>query len=327
MISFIKVSSLILMLLIVNFHVSCSNDQETSEGNGETSKENGETSDDTSTEYADELRVAINAQPTSLDPHVTTASMTSVIARNIYETLVSMNSDYEPVPMLAESIEQSDDLLTYTFKLREGIKFHNGDEMTSEDVVASMEHWLDSSAIAQNSLGDGAEFKADGDYVVTLELEEVSSGVLSTMATPKQLAAIYPKEVIDSIDESGNISEFIGTGPYKFEEWVQDQYIHFSRFEDYSSLDDPTDGMSGGKNPQINNLYFDIVTDTSTRQAGVTTDMYHIATDISPEHYEQSVEDDSLEVLLDSRGYIILNLNKKEGPLTDVNLRKAIAMA
>lgn len=320
-------------LAMVVLFVGCSN-KESSETLGDNSSNNESNSSNTSNEIVDkeenianEIRIAANAQPTSLDPHVTTGTITSFISRNMFESLMTLNSDYEPVPMLAESVEISDDQLKYSFKLRKGVKFHNGDEMKSEDVVASMNRWLERSAIAQAALGHDAEFKSEDDYTVILELKERSSGALYTMATPKQIAAIYPKEVIDSVDDSGNITEFIGTGPFKFEEWKQDQYIHFSKFEEYVGLSEETNGMSGGKNPQVKNLYFDIVTDASTRLAGLTTGMYDIAMNISPEHYDQVKNDPSLEVMLLSRAYEILNFNKKQGPLIDVNLRKAIATA
>lgn len=278
-------------------------------------------------EMASELRVAINAQPTSLDPHATTASMTSVISRNIFETLMTLNAKYEPVPMLAESVAVSEDLLTYTFTLRKGVKFHNGKEMKAADVVASMMRWLSKSSIAQKSLGEGAEFKADGDDKVVLTLKRVSSGVLNSMATAKQLAAIYPSESIESVDSAGKLTEFIGTGPYRFEEWKQDQYIHLSKFTDYVSREGSPDGLSGSKAPKVKDLYFDIVTDPSTRLSGVKTGMYDIAMNIQPEHYEQIKNDPAIQTVTDQRSYEILNFNKKSGPLTDVRIRKAISAA
>lgn len=307
-----KFSRIAFVLVFILLLAGCSSDKEDSK------EEQGVSS---------ELRVAINAQPTSLDPHATTASMTSAISRNIFETLMTLNGNYEPVPMLAESVELSDDLLTYTFKLREGIKFHNDKEMKSEDVVASMERWLEKSSIAQKSLGEEATFEADGDYVVKLNLKKPSSGVLNTLSTAKQLAAIYPKEVVDSVDGSGNIAEFIGTGPFKFEEWKQDQYVHFSKYADYQSVEESSDGMSGSKNPNIENLYFDVVTDPSTRLSGVQTGIYDISMSMQPEHFDRLQEDSSLNTVTDQRTYALLNFNTKEGPLADLKIREAVSTA
>src|SRR3989441_5838428 len=87
------------------------------------------------------LRVGNLGEPPALDAHWTTASITEMLTNHIYEGLYSLDSANRPIPMLAESHTVSKDGLTYTFKLRQGVKFHNGKEMTSEDVVASLARW------------------------------------------------------------------------------------------------------------------------------------------------------------------------------------------
>lgn len=149
----------------------------------------------------------------------------------MFETLVTTDSDYKAVPMLAEFVDISEDNKTYTFKLREGVKFHNGDEMLGEDVIASMERWVEKSSVT-GSMFEGATWEADGDYTVVLQLESPSVFVLDTMASQKMAAAIMPKEIVEEADADG-VKEYIGTGPYKFVDWKQDQYIHFTKNEDY----------------------------------------------------------------------------------------------
>src|SRR4029077_6537149 len=87
------------------------------------------------------LRVGNLGEPPSLDAHWPTASITETLTNHIYEGLYSLDSSNRPLPMLAESHTVSKDGLVYTFKLRQGVKFHNGKEMTSEDVVASLNRW------------------------------------------------------------------------------------------------------------------------------------------------------------------------------------------
>ncbi|CUH82210.1 extracellular solute-binding protein, family 5 Middle [Tropicibacter naphthalenivorans] len=84
------------------------------------------------------LTVGYDSQPNSLDAQMSTTLYTRELSRTFYETLVTLNGDYQPVPFLAESIETSDDRKTFTFVLRKGVMFHDGTEMTAEDVVASM---------------------------------------------------------------------------------------------------------------------------------------------------------------------------------------------
>src|SRR5262245_41985559 len=88
------------------------------------------------------LKIGNLGEPPSLDPHWGTQTITKVLTNHIYEGLYSLDASYRPIPMLAESLPQiSPDGLTYTVKLRHGIKFHNGKEMTSDDVVASLKRW------------------------------------------------------------------------------------------------------------------------------------------------------------------------------------------
>jgi peptide/nickel transport system substrate-binding protein len=87
------------------------------------------------------IRVGNLGEPPALDAHWTTASITETLTNHIYEGLFSLDSSNRPIPMLAESHTVSKDGLVYTFKLRQGVKFHNGKEMTSEDVVASLGRW------------------------------------------------------------------------------------------------------------------------------------------------------------------------------------------
>src|SRR5690606_25547427 len=105
-------------------------------------------------------------------------------------------ADFNTVPMLAESIE-SDDNQTYTFHLRQGVKFHNGEEMLAEDVVASMYRWMEKSGLTGNIFND-ATWTAQDDYTVVLELAQPSSLTLDTMASAKQAAGIMPKETVES---------------------------------------------------------------------------------------------------------------------------------
>jgi peptide/nickel transport system substrate-binding protein len=88
------------------------------------------------------LKVAVLGDPPTLDSHWTTANFVEVITQHIYESLYTLDQNYQPIPVLAEALPAvSADGLTYTIKLRQGIRFHNGKEMTSEDVVASLKRW------------------------------------------------------------------------------------------------------------------------------------------------------------------------------------------
>ncbi|WP_144513366.1 ABC transporter substrate-binding protein [Bacillus sp. FJAT-22090] len=277
-------------------------------------------------EYKDVLRVALEAQPTTLDPQMITGSPTKIVMRHVFETLVTLNSEFQPVPMLAESVDMSEDGRLYTFNLRKGVTFQNGKELKAEDVVASMNRWIQLYDAARNVMGDNAIFKEVDEYTVELVLEEPALGTLGVMATHKQFPAIMPKEIIDSAKPEG-VTEFIGTGPFQYVEWKQDQYIHLKKYEDYKSVDTPADGLAGKKEALVDDLYFDIVTDPSTRLSGLQTGQYDVGLAMDTNNYEQLKSSKNENVYVYPIGNTILAYNKKQGAFADNKMRHAVNAA
>ena len=272
-----------------------------------------------------ELKVAIPTQPPTLDAHMSTALVTRDVSRQIFETLVASNENFEPVPMLAESIDVSDDGKTYTFHLRKGVKFHNGKEMTAEDVLVSMNRWLGKSGSAQAVI-KGAKFEAGDDGTVLLKVEQASALTLNVLASTNQFAAIMPKEVIEAASETG-VEEYIGTGPFKFVEWKHDQNIHLAKFDDYQPVDLPASGLAGKKEAYVDDLYFEFVPDSSTRLTGIQTGQYNITDDMPRDNYQQLNSDPNLSLVTSFSGYLSLTFNKNQGPFTDIKMRQAVNAA
>ena len=274
-------------------------------------------------EYGGTLKVAMSAQPPTLDVHLTTSVDAVDVSTNIYETLVAQNNKRQAAPMLAESVEQSEDGLTYIFKLREGVKFHNGKEMTSEDVVASMNRWLEVSSRGILLL-EGSKFVASDTYTVELNLANAVTDVLDILAGRGQFPAIMPSEVIASANEDG-VTEYIGTGPFKFNEWKQDQFIRLEKFADYSASENEPDGITGRKTVYVDSVEFHIIKDSSTRMAGVQTGEYDIALRMPFDNYDQLMDTENLETYSSfDNGTINVVYNKKEGILTNPEIRKAL---
>lgn len=318
-----KISKKITMFMLLCFLaialIGCSKDSE----DAADPKDTEGTSE--SKTYKEEINIAVTAQPPTLDSAMTVSQVALDIAGNVFETLYTLNADYEPTPMLAESMEASEDGKTYTFKLREGVKFHNGKEMTSEDVVASMNRWLEASSRAKSLLA-GAKFEAADPYTVVLNLQNPASDVLIIMASQANFPAIMPKEIIEAAPAEG-VKEYIGTGPFKFQEWKQDQYIHLVKYEEYLPVDQEPSGFAGKKEVFIDNVYYHFVTDHSTRIAGIQTGEYDIADSIPTESYEQLNSMDNVEVHTFVGGTLTMFFNTNEGPLADVKMRQAMNTA
>src|SRR5699024_5608503 len=238
------------------------------------------------------LEVALDAQPPNLDPPMSSAIATRDTGRLVFETLLTTDENFQPAPMLAESVETDDNRL-FTFHLREGVTFHNGEEFVAEDAIASMERWQEVSPLT-GTIFDGAEWREVDEYTIELELVEASSLTLDTISSVKHAAAIMPKDVVEGAEADG-VTEYIGTGPYEFVEWKQDQYMKFERYDDYVGMDTPQDGLTGEKNALFDEIVFHIVNDVSTRLAGLQSGEFDFSFGIHYDSYDQLENDDSLE--------------------------------
>ena len=277
------------------------------------------------TDLDTKLNVAITPQPNTLDPHMTTSTNVSIIGRHVYDQLVTLNTAYEVIPTLAESIDESDEGKTFTFHLRKGVKFHNGKELKAEDVIASLEKWQTVSPKAQSLIPD-ATFTELDEYTVEMSLNQAVYGVLALLADASHSAVIMPKEIAEAAGASGT-TEMIGTGPFQFVEWKQDQYVHISKFEDYIPIDQVADGFSGKKEALVDDIFFHFVMDSSTRLVGLQTGEYDVITGLPFDNYEMIENNPDLETAIDILGPLILVLNKKEGIFTDIKMRQAFNAA
>ncbi len=271
--------------------------------------------------YKTELNIAINANPPSLDAHAANTNIVGGIGSHIYEPLFAMNGENVPTAVLAESYEIDETGTVYTIKIRQGVKFHNGQELTADDVVPSMENWLAKSTKATPIAG--TTFAKVDDYTITMTLPEPYAGALDILAGNVQFAAIYPKSSLDNAGEAG-ITEYIGTGPYKLVEWKQDQYVHLTKYEEYQQPAGESSGFTGEKTAATADIFFRVVTDETTRIAGVQTGEYDISEGISLEQYEALASDPAVTLYTKTGGTLNLFFNTTKGIMAKEEMRDAI---
>lgn len=271
------------------------------------------------------LRVAQIGEPATLDQHQTTAGITADIGYCMYETLFSYDANYQPVPMLAESYAVSEDGTVHTITLRQGVMFHNGEEMTAADVIASVERWGRISGVGGNLMEATESIEATDDYTVVWTTSIPYGTILVALSNNTQACAIYPKSLIDaSTDEPIPSAEIIGTGPYRLVEHLPDAYIRFERFEDYAAIEGGTDGYAGTKYQYVDMIEFIPVPDEAARVAGMQAGDYDIGINIGNDHYPVLAEDDNLRVeILPPSQWDVFFLNWQSPLMQDINIRKA----
>lgn len=268
----------------------------------------------------DTLEIGWAASPASIVPSENTAMATRDIGFNMYEGLVTYDGDREIAPMLAESWEVSDDGTSVTFTLREGVPFHDGTEMSPEDVVASIDFWRARNGPALEHL-ESLDMSVDGN-AVTLSTDEPRP-ILDFVAMTTHPLVIMPASVIEGVAEGEGVTDYVGTGPYEYVEWVEDQHVLLTRFDDYVGVEDDPSGYAGSKAASIENLRFVIAPDSSARVSGLESGTYHAIDQVQPDDVMQ-LDTPEYETTTHTGTFSSLFFNHAEGLMTDENLRRAI---
>ena len=241
------------------------------------------------------LKVALTGDPPNLDLSQTTDSIVVLVTAHIYETLFTWDSEYRPVPLLAAGLQVSEGGLLQTLTLRQGVPFHNGEEMTAADVIASINRWGALSGLGEGLLEATDEIVEVDPHTIEFRMNAPFGTFAMALARQLQGCAIYPKSVLDRSDES-SLAEYIGTGPYRFVEWQPDRRIRLERFGDYVSPTGDTNGYAGAKAQYFDAIDFIPVRNEATRIAGIQAGDYHYLETASPDQYESLQGNDAVAV-------------------------------
>ena len=181
------------------------------------------------------LRVVMHSDLKIVDPIWTTAYISRNYGYLVYDTLFALDEKLNVQPQMVESYEISDDNLTYTFTLRDGLLWHDGQPVTAEDAIASIERWGQKDSMGQLLMSFVDGMKADDDKTFQMQLKEPYGLVLLSLAKPSSnVPFIMPKRIAET-PASEQISEYVGSGPFVFarDEWEPGNKAVFTRFEGY----------------------------------------------------------------------------------------------
>ena len=269
--------------------------------------------------------LAMVGEPQGLDPMTSTADLVGTIMQHVYEPLFTFDANWAVAPMLAESMPTvSKDGLTYTIKLRTGVKLHNGRDLNADDVVASLNRWMELSPRGKALAKVVASLTAKGANSVELVLNTPYAPLLAQLALPSGMAAIMAKESI-----APQIKDFIGTGPYKFKERKPDQYTVLTRFDGYSARKENPSGYAGRREALLDELRFVPVPNANTRVEGALSGQFHYA-DLLPTEATNRVEKAApavVPIVTKNFGFPYIVFNTKEGVLSSKPLRQAVRTA
>lgn len=263
------------------------------------------------------LIAARAADMTGLDPHKQTAFSSFRVLEHIYEPLLNLDKDMNVVPNLAQSWEWSEDGLTLTMTLQDGVVFHNGDAMTADDVKATYERILneETAAAARSFFTSIASVDAPDATTVVFTLSTPNAALLAAMTNPN--SGIMSKKLLDSGWDPA--SEAVGTGPFKLATWEPDNMLVLERNADYWRA-----GL-----PYLDKIEFRTIPDESSILAGLRAGTIDWALINDPRVGLVAASGGS-ELVKDTApalAYHVLQLNAKRPMFEDVNVRQAISCA
>ena len=277
------------------------------------------------------LRVVMHSDLKILDPIWTTAYIVRNHGYLIYDTLFAFDDKLEVKPQMVESWTVSDDQLTWTFKLRDGLKWHDGQPVTTADVLPSIKRFTDKDALGGLLGKSTKEMTAVDERTFRIVLSEPFAMMLKALAKSASVPLfIMPKRVAET-PVAQQISDTTGSGPYIFkkDEWKPGEKVVYVRNPDYKPRAEPPSGLAGGKVAKVDRVEWVSIPDNQTAiNALISGEVDMIE---APAHDLLPVleKDKNVEIVVpDTLGLTyVLRFNWKQPPFNDVRYRRAAALA
>jgi peptide/nickel transport system substrate-binding protein len=274
------------------------------------------------------LKAVMQGDLRSFDPIWTTANISSYHGALIYDTLFGVDANDKPQPQMVESFGTSDDQLTWTFKLRDGLGFHDGSPVTAADCVASIRRWAVRDGAGQHMFLRVKDISAKDDKSFAVAFSEPYPLILDAFAKAGTPVLYIMRKKDAETDPMQQITEYVGSGPFIFntKETKQGASYVYDRNPKYQPRSEPASGMAGGKIAKLDRVIWDNVADDQTAIAALQNgeiDFY----ELPPIDLIDQLEADKnihVEVLNKSGQIVWCRMNWLYPPFNNVKARQAM---
>lgn len=271
---------------------------------------------------------ALREEPRSMNPYQTTRFVDLTALQYVVEPLLTLNADFEPVPLVAKDWEWGKEKQSITFTLKD-LTFHDGSDVTSKDVAASLERYTSQSPLASylpKDSGGISSTKTPSDSEITFEFAQSRPLALNFFADGH--TAIQPKSFIEKArNGKTNIGQdgLVGTGPYKFDEWQSGNSITLTKYDDYEHAPE----YVGNAGPALADEYvLKIVPEASTRKNAISQGDASVTFHLPPKFVNTFKQNDDVGVKNDpAYGVQYMACNASRGPTANKDVRVALAHA
>jgi peptide/nickel transport system substrate-binding protein len=266
------------------------------------------------------------ANVNSLDQMTSSTISTRNVAMNMFEALMTRDENFNPILDLADSMVESPDHMTYTFKLRPGVTFHNGKPLTSADVVSSFNRYA-KIGLARNSLVNVDRWDASDKETFVIHMKKVQPTFLLALSSFSVPIVIIPSE--DENDPPQQLKT-IGTGPFQLVDFVPGSYVKMKRFPGYvpNKHFEQRTGFGGYKQACFDTVTFRIVTEGQARVAGLQTGELQGVEDVPAKSVADLKKNSKVTILPLNNWWIQIALpNTSDVPTNNLMFRKAVQAA
>jgi peptide/nickel transport system substrate-binding protein len=279
------------------------------------------------------LRARLNSDILSSEPGMKRDENTDAVLLHVAEGLVASRADGSVAPMLASGWTVSADGRTYSFRLREGVSFHNGVPLNSTDAVWSLRRYFDPnsrwrcrSAFGAKGIARIQAVRAVGPRQVDVVLDRKAPLFLKTLArTDCGSAAILQRA---SVGADGRWRTPVGTGPFRFGPWRRNQYVELLRYPGYRSLPGPRDGNGGGKQALVDRVRFMVIPDGSAASAALLRGSLDVLDGLAPNEVAHVQRAPGVRLVASpTMDFYAILLQTQDPVLRDPRLRRALALA
>jgi peptide/nickel transport system substrate-binding protein len=217
------------------------------------------------------LKFVPTADLSSLDPHWTTTQTVQTHGYYVFDTLFGVNAKLEPKPQMAEGYVVEDDGRTWLITLRPGLKFHNGEPVLARDCAQSLKRWSARDVFGQTAGAFVEEWGTKDDRTIRVKLKRPFPLLADALGKPNGMVPFIMPEHLAKTDPNKQVTEMIGSGPYRFiaNEFVQGSHVAYEKFDAYVPRQEPAEWTVGGKVAKIGRVEWKVIADPSTVAAAL----------------------------------------------------------
>ena len=291
--------------------------------------------------YGGTLRVTSASSIGTLDLTYINSGVGAAISAHLYETLFGLDEGLNPQPQMLRSWSIEPDGLGYTFTLRSGQKFHNGDDFTADDAVASFKRVIVPSGDSHPKLKILVPYLPEEDWITKVSDDTFKLTLTDPYCCIVPLLARFGGGVMMHTEEDAAtphnepVDGNIGTGPYQFQEWRQGHKLVLTRFGDYKPRSETGSYMAGAKSAYLDRIEWLEIPDEETKLAGLETGEWDVVDNAGLDFYQRVVDNPDLDVMIGVPGFqsSLIYMTKpnpdtgEENPMANKLMRQAVAAA